>query len=128
MKTIEICGKKYEIDCNALTYVKYKTFFEKGILEDIQTIQEYLVRQAVAVQQAEDQKMSEEEQVAFLNEAMKKYIDEYIVVVTRIAWILIYTADKKVVEYEEWLESLEKFKVDDDWIVEVTEFAVNCFC
>lgn len=128
MKTIEICGQSYNIDCNALTYVKYKSIFGKGILEDIQYMQEYLVRQAVISQNVQDQGLSEEKAMALINETMRKYIDEYIVVVTRIAWILIYTANKNVAEYERWLESIDKFKIDDDWIVEVTEYAVSCFC
>ena len=35
MKTITICGKECKLECNALTYVKYKSFFKKGIIEDI---------------------------------------------------------------------------------------------
>ena len=31
-------------------------------------------------------------------------------------------------EYEKWLENISNFKIDDDWIVEVAEFAVDCFC
>jgi len=30
MKTITICDKEYDIDCNALTYIKYKSFFNTG--------------------------------------------------------------------------------------------------
>ena len=29
---------------------------------------------------------------------------------------------------EKWLENISNFKIDDDWIVEVAEFAVDCFC
>ena len=47
---------------------------------------------------------------------------------TRIAYIEIYTANKKIPEYEEWLEGIPSIKTNDEWIVEVTELAVNCFC
>ena len=53
--------------------------------------------------------------------------DDFIIKITQIAWILIYTANKKVEDYEKWLESIKTFSIEDDWIVEVTEFAVNCF-
>ena len=33
----------------------------------------------------------------------------------------------KIEDYENWLKSIEHFKIDDQWIVEVTEFAVDCF-
>ena len=47
---------------------------------------------------------------------------------TRIAYIMIFTANKNVEEYENWLENITTIKTNDEWIVEVTEFAVNCFC
>ena len=53
--------------------------------------------------------------------------DEFIIKITQIAWILIYTANKKIENYESWLESIKHFSIEDDWIVEVAEFAVNCF-
>lgn len=55
-------------------------------------------------------------------------IDDYIEVVTRLAYICIYTADENICSYEEWLKSIDKINTNDEWIVEVTEFAVNCFC
>ena len=33
-KTITICGKEYKLECNALTYVKYKNFFKKVSIFD----------------------------------------------------------------------------------------------
>ena len=36
--------------------------------------------------------------------------------------------NEKIPEYEIWLKSIESLKITDDWIVEVTEFAVDCFC
>ena len=47
---------------------------------------------------------------------------------TRMAYIMIYTANKEIEEYENWLEKISSIKTNDEWIVEVTEFAVNCFC
>lgn len=31
MKTITICGKEYKLECNALTYVKYKVSLKKEL-------------------------------------------------------------------------------------------------
>ena len=38
MKKINICGKEFNIDCNAFTYLQYKKIFNKGIFEDFKTI------------------------------------------------------------------------------------------
>ena len=128
MKTIEICGKEYKLECNALTYIKYKTFFKKGIMEDIQVLQDYLTKQVIITQQVEKEDLKEDEKIEKISMYMKKYVDDFIIAITRIAWICIYTADKSIVEYDKWLESINKFKINDDWIVEVAEFAVDCFC
>ena len=128
MKTITICGKEYKLECNALTYVKYKNFFKKGIIEDIQTLQEYLIKQAVITKEVEDKDISEAKKVSIVSNYMNKFVDDFVIAITRIVWILIYTADKSVEEYEKWLENISNFKIDDDWIVEVAEFAVDCFC
>lgn len=128
MKTITICGKEVEIDCNALTYVKYKSIFKTGILKDMQFIQNYLIKQVVVSNQLEDKKMSEAEKLNQVSEYMIDDTDEFVTKITQLAWILIYTANNKVADYEDWLKSITNFKIDDDWIAEVAEFAVNCFC
>jgi len=128
MKTIIICGKEYKIECNALTYVKYKSIFKTGILKDMQFIQNYLIRQAVVAKQLEDKEMSEAEKLNQISEYMINDTDEFVTKITQIAWILIYTENNKIESYEQWLTNITKFNVGDDWIAEVTEFAVNCFC
>ena len=128
MKTITICGKEVEIDCNALTYVKYKSIFKTGILKDMQFIQNYLIKQVVVSNQLEGKKISEAEKLNQVSEYMIDDTDEFVTKITQLAWILIYTADNKVADYENWLKSITDFKIDDDWIAEVTEFAVSCFC
>lgn len=128
MKTITICGKEYDINCNALTYVKYKSIFKTGILKDMQYIQNYLIKQAVIAKQLDEKKISEAEKLSQLSEIMINDTDEFVSKITQIAWILIYTANNKVESYETWLSSITKFNVSDDWISEVTEFAVSCFC
>ncbi len=128
MKIIKICGKDCKLECNALTYVKYKNFFKKGIIEDIQLLQDYLIKQTVITKQVEQKNISEAERILIVSNYMNKYVDDFVITITRIAWILMYTADKEIEEYEKWLKGISSFKIDDDWIVEVAEFAVDCFC
>ena len=128
MKTITICGKEHKLECNALTYVKYKNFFKRGIIEDVQILQDYLIKQTVITKQVEEKNITEAEKLLMVSNYMNQYVDDFIIAITRIAWILIYTADKDIEEYEKWLEGISSFKIDDDWIVEVAEFAVGCFC
>lgn len=128
MKTITICDKEYPIDCNAFTYVKYKSFFKTGIMKDMQFIQNYLIKQTVVANQLENKKISDAEKLGQVSDYMIDDTDEFVTKVTQIAWILIYTANNKIENYEDWLKSITTFKIDDEWIVEVTEFAVNCFC
>lgn len=128
MKTITICGKEYNIDCNALTYVKYKSFFKTGILQDMQFLQTYLIKQANLFDKLNSKKISDDEKNSQVARLMVEDTDEFITKITQIAWILIYTADKDIEEYEKWMENLTNFRVDDQWIAEVTEFAVSCFC
>ena len=128
MKQIEICGKKYEIECSALAFVEYYRFFKTGIMHDIEFIKNYLIKQSVVSEQYKDKKMSEAEKLSQIASYMIEDTDEFIIKVTQITWILIYTVNKKIEEYEEWLKSITDFRIDDDWIVEVTEVAVDCFC
>ncbi len=128
MKTITICDKEYPIDCNAFTYVKYKSFFKTGIMKDMQFIQNYLIKQTIVANQLENKKISDTEKLSQVSDYMIDDTDEFVTKVTQITWILIYTANNKIESYEDWLKFITTFKIDDDWIVEVTEFAVNCFC
>ena len=128
MKQIEICGKKYDIECNALTYVKYKSYFKTGIIKDMNFIQNYLIKQSVIASQYEEKQISDAEKLNQISKYMIDDTDEFVTKVTQIAWILIYTANNKIESYEDWLKSITNFKIDDNWIVEVTEYAVDCFC
>lgn len=124
MKQITIDDKVYEIDCNAFTFIKYKSIFKTGILKDMQTIQNYLIKQTVVSQKLEENNG----ELSQLSDYMINDTDEFITKITQITWILIYTANNKIAEYEEWLKSIKKFDISADWISEVTEFAVDCFC
>ena len=130
MKTIVIDGNEYNIECNGLTYIQYKKVFNKGIFADMDTIKDYLVRQTLKANEIKEKypQMSEQEIDTQVGNYMNNYIDDFIEVITRIAYILIYSANEKVEEYENWLRKIKNLKIDDDWVAEVTELAVDCFC
>ena len=130
MKQIKIDGNIYDVDCNALTYVLHKRIFNRGIMQDIRIIQNYLITQTIEANKLKNQfpELSESELDDRISKFMNNYIDEFIEAITRIAYTLIYTANDKVANYDDFLRNIKKFKIDDDWIVEVTELAVNCFC
>lgn len=130
MKTIVIDGNKYDIECNALTYIQYKKVFNKGIFADMDIIKDYLIRQTLKANELKEKypQMLEQEIDTQVGNYMNNYIDDFIEVITRIAYILIYSANEKIEEYENWLRKIKSFKIDDDWVAEVTELAVDCFC
>lgn len=130
MKTIVICDKKYEIDCNALTYVKYRKIFNRGIFDDIRVLQDFLTKQVLMTEKLKEENPNIDDQtiISSLSTIMLEDMDLFVEAATRIAYIMIYTANKKIADYEEWLESIPSLKTNDEWIAEVAEFAVNCFC
>lgn len=130
MKQIKIDGNTYDVDCNALTYVLHKRIFNRGIMQDIRIIQNYLITQTIEANKLKNQfpELSDSELDDRVSRFMNNYIDEFIEAITRIAYTLIYTANNKIASYDDFLRNIKKFKIDDDWIVEVTELAVNCFC
>ena len=83
---------------------------------DFQRYQNYLIKQVVVANQLEDKKMSEAEKLSQVSEYMINDTDEFVTKITQLAWILIYTANEKVEDYENWLKSITNFKIDDNWI------------
>ena len=130
MKQIAIDGNKYDIECNALTYILHKRLFNRGIMQDIHVLQNYILTQTVKANEIKTKlpKLSEAEINNQVANFMNEYIDDFIEAITRIAYTLIYTANDKIESYEDFLKKIKHFKINDDWIVEVTEFAVDCFC
>lgn len=128
MKTITICDKEYEIACNAFTRFQYKTIFEKGIFADIKILNEFSTKQENLRKELKKQKVSEEEIENQVNLLMMESLDDFIDVIERMAYILIYTANNKVGSFEDWLKGIDKIDLSASWISEVTELAVNSFC
>lgn len=130
MKQIVIEGNSYDIDCNGLTYILHKRLFNRGIMQDIRILQNYIITQTIKFNEIKSKfpKLSDAEVDSQVANFMNNYIDDFIEAITRIAYVLMYTANDKIKSYDDFLRSIKNFKIDDDWIVEVTEFAVNCFC
>ncbi len=130
MKKISICGKEYPIECNAFTYVKHKELFKKSIFDDINILNSFLILQAQIIKELKEKnpEISDEDIIKSMSSLMIGDIGDFVDAVTRVAYIEIYSANNKILEYEDWLKSIPKLSTNDDWIVEVTELAVNCFC
>ncbi len=128
MKTITICDKEYEVACNAFTRFQYKKVFGRGIFSDIKVLNEFSEKQERLKKDLEKQELDKEEIEKKLNLAMMDSLDDFIDVIERMAYILIYTANNKVGSFEEWISGFEKIDLSASWISEVTEFAVNSFC
>lgn len=128
MKQIEIEGKTFDIDCNAFTRFQYKSIFKRGIFEDIKVLNDYSNKQEDLRKKMKAENKTDEEIERELGSAMMTELDSFLDVIERIAYILIYTANNKVGNFEEWLKSIKKIDLSEKWISEVTEFAVNSFC
>ena len=128
MKTITICDKEWNIDCNAFTRFQYKSIFGKGIFADIKILNEFSEKQEKFKKELESKKLSQEEIEKQINLYMMENLDDFIDVIERIAYILIYTANNKVESFEDWLKGITKIDLSASWISEVTELAVNSFC
>ena len=128
MKKITIGNKKYDIDCNAFTRFQYKKVFNKGIFADIKVLNEFSEKQNKIRKDLESKNATEEEIQKAINYSMMENLDDFIYVIEKIAYILIYTANPKMESFEDWLKGIEKIDLSANWISEVTELAVNSFC
>lgn len=128
MKKITICNKEFNIDCNAYTRFQYKSVFGRGIFSDIKILSDYSDKQENLRKKLKDEGKTDEEIEKQVNSEMMTNLDDFIDVIEKIAYILIYTADNKIGSFENWLKSIEKIDLSESWIAEVTEFAVSSFC
>lgn len=128
MKKITICDKEYEVSCNAFTRFQYKKIFGKGIFADIKTLSEFSENQEKIRKELTQKGLSNEEIDKEVNLYMMENLDDFIDVIERIAYILIYSANNSIESFEDWLKGLEKIDLSASWIGEVTELAVSSFC
>lgn len=128
MKTITICDKKYEIACNAYTRFQYKELFGKGIFADIKILNDFSDKQEKLRKELIKKEISDEEIEREISLLMMDNLDDFIDVIQKIAYILIYSANSKIGSFQDWLKGIEKIDLSANWISEVTEFAVSSFC
>lgn len=129
MKEITIDNKKYKIDCNAFNICQYRKFFDKDLFEDLKSIQIFLTSQVLLISDIKEQNknITDEELKQYLSKSISKDVGDVILCASRLAYIFIYTANENFENYENWLKNIH-ITSNDDWIVEVTEFAVDNFC
>ena len=128
MKKITICGKEYEISCNAYTRFQYKKLFGRGIFEDIKILNDFSKKQEKIKKELKEDGLSDEQLNEEIGAAMLESADDFLDVLTKIAYILIYTANNSIENFEDWLKGIEKIELSASWISEVTELAVSSFC
>lgn len=128
MKKITICDKEYEVSSNAFTRFEYKKIFGRGIFADIQALNKFSIEQEKIRKEATDKGLSDEDIQKEINNYMMENLDDFLDVVEKIAYILIYSANKSIGSFEDWLKGIEKIDLSASWIGEVTELAVSSFC
>lgn len=128
MKTITICGKEFPIECNAFTRFQYKSIFGKGIFEDISVLNDFSTKQEELRKELKKKKLSDEEIDNEINKMMLQHVDDFLDVIEKMAYILIYTANSNIGSFEDWLKGITKIELSEDWTSEVAELAVNSFC
>lgn len=128
MKSITICEKEYPITCNAFTRFEYKKIFNRGIFADIKVLSKFSDNQKKIKKELAEKGLPDEEIEKEINLYMMEHLDDFIDVIERIAYILIYSANDKIESFENWLKAIEKIDLSDKWIQEVTEVAVSSFC
>ena len=130
MKTIEICGKEYPIDCNAAIYPKYRRMFDRDIYMDINILQQFLTKQVLLTENLKEENPDIDDTtiISSLSSLMIDDMGLFMEAATRMVYMMVYTVDRNIPDYEKWLEKIPSIKTNDEWIVEVTELAVDCFC
>lgn len=131
MKTIQIGNKEYILECNAYTMLAYKKIFGTGIIQDV-NILNIITKKQVEILKEIMETSPDIEEKELINEIARRILytdlgDNFVEVITRVAWILIYTYDNKIMPYEEWLKTIERIDLSDKWVAEVTELAVINF-
>ena len=90
MKTITICDKEYEIDCNAFTQVQYRTIFKSKLIKDMHEIKEYLIKQTVVSNQVDTLNLDEAGKLSKISDYMSDDIDDFIIKITQILRFLLW--------------------------------------
>ena len=129
MKKIIICEKEYPIKCSALVFPRYRKLFDKDIFDDINIVNMFITKRAVLLKELKGKNPELKDETIFkeLTGLLTGDIGLFIEASTRLAYVMINMANKDIPEYEKWLDTVPRICVDDDWIVEVADIAIDCF-
>lgn len=129
MKTIKIGSQEFNISCHASTYRDYADIFDRNIMKDLQTTQNFLKKELESLNKYKEQmpKATAQKIQELIFEDTLGDLNDFIECITRMCWICIYDNDKDIACYEEWYSSLERLSLSDDWIMEVMALCADCF-
>ena len=105
---IRIKNKNYIGQCNALSYIFYKRIFKTNIFEDLEDLRESLVN------------ISE-------NNAREKDIAKFYKIIVRLIYILIYTKNQDIEDFEEWIGNIEIKDLTEDLTEDLTNKTIEIF-
>lgn len=128
MKEIVINNKTYEIKSNALTKFHYKKIFGVGIFKDISILNAINTKSEKIRKELKDSGLSEEEIEIEVNTQLIEESDAIIDVALKMAYILIYTANNQFMSFEDWLNTLDKVDLKENWVSEVINTISSTFC
>lgn len=130
MKTIKIGSQEFNISCHASTYRDYADIFDRNIMKDLNTTQNFLRKEIKSLEKHKEDmpNASNEEIQEMIFKDTVDDLNDFIDCITRMCWICIYDNNKDISCYEEWYSSLERLSLSDKWITEVMALCANCFC
>ena len=130
MKTIKIGSQEFNISCHASTYRDYADIFDRNIMKDLNTTQNFLKKEIKSLEKHKEDmpNASNEEIQEMIFKDTVDDLNDFIDCITRMCWICIYDNNKDISCYEEWYASLERLSLSDKWITEVMALCANCFC
>ncbi|HIS38568.1 MAG TPA: hypothetical protein IAB45_03555 [Candidatus Onthousia faecavium] len=129
MKTIKIGSQEFNISCHASTYRDYADIFDRNIMKDLQTAQNFVRKEIKSLEKHKEDmpNASVQEIQEMIFEDTLDDLNDFIDCITRMCWICIYDNNKDIDCYEEWYNSLERLSLSDNWIMEVMALCADCF-
>ena len=129
MKTIKIGSQEFNISCHASTYRDYADIFDRNIMKDLKTTQNFVRKQIKSLEKhKEDMPNASAQKIQeLIFEDTLDDLNDFIECITRMCWICIYDNNKDIACYEDWYSLLERLSLSDDWIMEVMALCADCF-
>ena len=129
MKTIKIGSQEFNISCHASTYRDYADIFDRNIMKDLNTTQNFLRKEIKSLEKHKEDmpNASNEEIQEMIFKDTVDDLNDFIDCITRMCWICIYDNNKDIASYDEWYASLERLSLSDKWITEVMALCADCF-